>query len=62
MADVRLIYSYDCNGTPAQDWDVVNGKTQIRVHGTNFCLDAGNSAFRIPVDRSFLTLYVYRPP
>lgn len=35
--------SYDCNGTPAQQWVLNKGNTKIQVNGTNFCLDAGSS-------------------
>ncbi|KAF8642814.1 hypothetical protein AX16_009403 [Volvariella volvacea WC 439] len=34
---------YDCNGTGAQRWRVRNGRTQVVLDGTNFCLDAGSS-------------------
>lgn len=33
--------SYDCNGTPAQQWNLKHETTQVRVVGTDFCLDAG---------------------
>lgn len=33
--------SYDCNGTPAQKWDLKQETTQVRVTGTDYCLDAG---------------------
>ena len=41
----RLFYSYDCNGTPAQDWTVITGEgpTKVQLAGTNFCLDAGSN-------------------
>ena len=42
MADVRLIYSYDCNGTNAQKWVINPGQTSVQVAGTNYCLDAGS--------------------
>ena len=37
--------SYDCNGTPAQNWTVTSttGSTKVQLAGTNFCLDAGSS-------------------
>lgn len=42
-------YSYDCNGTPAQNWVIERGSTSVKANGTNFCLDAGSSAFvRLP--------------
>ncbi|KAJ3511090.1 hypothetical protein NLJ89_g4297 [Agrocybe chaxingu] len=34
---------YDCNGTPAQNWDYTRGSTKVQLRGTNFCLDAGSS-------------------
>ncbi|TFK21499.1 G-X-X-X-Q-X-W domain-containing protein [Coprinopsis marcescibilis] len=34
---------YDCNGTAAQNWVIYRGPTQVRLAGTNFCLDAGSS-------------------
>lgn len=37
--------SYDCNGTQAQKWVIKRGGQQIKVSGTNFCLDAGSSKF-----------------
>ncbi|KAG5650304.1 hypothetical protein H0H81_012686, partial [Sphagnurus paluster] len=33
---------YDCNGTGAQKWILEKANTQLRVAGTNFCLDAGS--------------------
>lgn len=35
--------SFDCNGTPAQVWELIFGPTAVRLNGTDFCLDAGNS-------------------
>lgn len=35
--------SYDCNGTPAQNFILERGSTSVKVNGTNFCLDAGAS-------------------
>lgn len=37
------IRSYDCNGTGAQKWVINRGNGQVKVAGTNFCLDAGSS-------------------
>ena len=34
-------YSYDCNGTGAQNWIVNREYTEVRLAGTKFCLDAG---------------------
>ena len=36
-------YSYDCNGTPAQNWTITTGETKVQLAGTNFCLDAGST-------------------
>ena len=38
--------SYDCNGTPAQSWNLERGSTKVRLDGTDFCLDAGSSMSR----------------
>ena len=39
---ILIVYNrYDCNGTPAQNWWIVNGSTKVKLAGTNFCLDAG---------------------
>ncbi|KAJ3552595.1 hypothetical protein NM688_g4074 [Phlebia brevispora] len=43
FADGTAVQIYDCNGTPAQNWNFVRGTTSIQVNGTNFCLDAGSS-------------------
>ena len=49
---VRFIYfqifSFDCNGTPAQQWTFNPGFTKVQVTGTNFCLDAGSSESESP--------------
>ena len=42
----RAWHRYDCNGTPAQNWDLVKGSTKVQLDGTDFCLDAGSSAYR----------------
>ena len=34
---------FDCNGTPAQKWEINTGSTKVKLTGTNFCLDAGLS-------------------
>ncbi len=39
------INSFDCNGTPAQNWILERGSTAVKVNGTNFCLDAGSSTY-----------------
>lgn len=41
----QLCCSYDCNGTPAQTWTIAPGETKVQLTGTNFCLDAGSSAY-----------------
>ncbi|KAH6884294.1 carbohydrate-binding module family 13 protein/putative endo-1,3-beta-glucanase, partial [Coprinopsis sp. MPI-PUGE-AT-0042] len=33
---------YDCNDSPAQNWVYHRGTGQVRVKGTNFCLDSGS--------------------
>jgi hypothetical protein len=33
---------YDCNGTGAQKWLINNGRTKVKLEGTNYCLDAGS--------------------
>ena len=39
-----LSFSYDCNGTGAQQWVLNRGSTAVRLANTNFCLDAGESS------------------
>lgn len=34
QADGTPVQLYDCNGTPAQKWQLVRGQTQIRLAGT----------------------------
>ncbi|KAF6746666.1 G-X-X-X-Q-X-W domain-containing protein [Ephemerocybe angulata] len=34
---------YECNGSAAQNWQLVRGSTKVKLGGTNFCLDAGSS-------------------
>lgn len=36
--------SFDCNGTPAQQWQLNLGATAVQLANTNFCLDAGDGA------------------
>jgi len=43
-----LFNRFDCNGTGAQKWLISKGNTQVKLAGTNFCLDAGSSEFRFP--------------
>lgn len=35
-------FSYDCNGTPAQQWTLTAGGTSVTLYGTGYCLDAGS--------------------
>lgn len=39
---------FDCNETPAQEWEIQRGSTKVRVAGQNFCLDAGSSKSNPP--------------
>ncbi|KAL1762545.1 ricin B lectin domain-containing protein [Schizophyllum commune] len=34
---------YDCNGSSGQKWVLSRGSTAVKLAGTNFCLDAGES-------------------
>ncbi|TFK72657.1 hypothetical protein BDN72DRAFT_957163 [Pluteus cervinus] len=34
---------YDCNGTPAQQWLIHEGSTQVKLANSNFCLDSGTN-------------------
>lgn len=43
FADGTPVQIYDCNGTGAQMWVISRGSTKVRVHGTNYCLDAGST-------------------
>jgi hypothetical protein len=43
FANGTPVQIYDCNGTNAQKWVIRQGSGQVRVAGTNFCLDAGSS-------------------
>ncbi|KAF9440465.1 carbohydrate-binding module family 13 protein, partial [Macrolepiota fuliginosa MF-IS2] len=43
FANGTAVQIFDCNGTPAQQWDLQVGETHVRVANTAFCLDAGNS-------------------
>ena len=38
-----VAFSFDCNNTPAQLWELTAGPTAVRLNGTDFCLDAGYS-------------------
>jgi len=38
--------SYNCNGTPAQEWIITKYNTKVQLAGTNFCLDAGSGEFK----------------
>ncbi|BEJ13562.1 hypothetical protein CspHIS471_0307360 [Cutaneotrichosporon sp. HIS471] len=43
FANGTPVQVYQCNGTPAQAFTLVRGNQQIKVAGTNFCLDAGSN-------------------
>ncbi|KIJ34538.1 carbohydrate-binding module family 13 protein [Sphaerobolus stellatus SS14] len=50
QADGTPVQVFDCNGSAAQQWLIGPGNTQVRLAGTNFCLDAGsNPASGIPM-------------
>ncbi|KNZ74736.1 Endo-1,4-beta-xylanase A [Termitomyces sp. J132] len=42
FADGTPVQIFDCNGSNAQMWDIMPGNTAVKVHGQNFCLDAGS--------------------
>jgi len=41
--DGTPVQVFDCNGSGAQQWVLTHGNTQVKLAGTNFCLDAGSS-------------------
>ncbi|TFK19341.1 G-X-X-X-Q-X-W domain-containing protein [Coprinopsis marcescibilis] len=43
FANGTPVQIYDCNGTNAQKWIIRQGTGQVRVAGTNFCLDASSN-------------------
>jgi len=43
QANGTAVQIFDCNNTPAQLWELTAGPTAVRLNGTDFCLDAGNS-------------------
>jgi hypothetical protein len=43
--------SFDCNGTPAQQWELNLSETEVRLTNTNFCLDAGDGTLFPPWKR-----------
>ncbi|PPQ75089.1 hypothetical protein CVT24_010154 [Panaeolus cyanescens] len=43
MQNGQPVQIYDCNGTPAQMWAIRRGGQQLKVAGTNYCLDAGSN-------------------
>ncbi|KAH6879697.1 G-X-X-X-Q-X-W domain-containing protein [Coprinopsis sp. MPI-PUGE-AT-0042] len=43
LANGTPVQIYDCNGTAAQKWVIKRGGTQIKLSGTNYCLDAGSN-------------------
>lgn len=54
FANGTPVQVYQCNGTPAQNFQLVrNAAGQVRVSGTNFCLDAGEN----PVNGSKLKIW-----
>ncbi|KAL0947890.1 hypothetical protein HGRIS_010525 [Hohenbuehelia grisea] len=42
QANGTPVQIYDCNGTGAQKWVITRGGQQIKLSGTNYCLDAGS--------------------
>lgn len=38
---------YDCNGSPGQNWVYHRGTGQVRVKGTDFCLDSGSGTLTV---------------
>ncbi|KDQ31550.1 carbohydrate-binding module family 13 protein [Pleurotus ostreatus PC15] len=34
---------YDCNGSSAQNWEISDGPTVVKLAGTNYCLDSGDT-------------------
>ncbi|KAL0951944.1 hypothetical protein HGRIS_008595 [Hohenbuehelia grisea] len=43
QANGTPVQVYDCNGSGAQNWIINPGTTQVKLAGTNFCLDAGST-------------------
>lgn len=43
VANGTPVQIYDCNGSRAQNWMLNRGLTAVRLGGTNFCLDAGDT-------------------
>ncbi|KAL0955592.1 hypothetical protein HGRIS_001828 [Hohenbuehelia grisea] len=43
QANNTPVQIFDCNGSGAQAWNLIPGSTHVRLNGTNFCLDAGDS-------------------
>src|SRR6267154_5799327 len=37
--DKRLTTSYDCNGSPTENWNFQSGSTLIRLANSPFCID-----------------------
>lgn len=48
-----LTTSYACNNSGAQKFTLVRGNQQVKVAGTNFCLDAGTN----PADGSKIKIW-----
>ncbi len=40
---LTVLRRYDCNGSAAQNWALSKGDANLRLAGTNFCLDAGTA-------------------
>ncbi len=47
IALADICRSYDCNGSSAQNWEISDGPTLVKLAGTNYCLDSGDSEHSI---------------
>ena len=61
VPDLPYDNSYDCNGTPAQNWVFAKGSTKVQLSGTNFCLDAGTSTSAYLTVTDLLTAFLQPP-
>ncbi|KAF6747303.1 G-X-X-X-Q-X-W domain-containing protein [Ephemerocybe angulata] len=43
LANGTPVQIYECNGTTAQKWVIKRGGQQIKLSGTDYCLDAGSN-------------------
>ncbi|KAJ3570611.1 hypothetical protein NP233_g4292 [Leucocoprinus birnbaumii] len=43
QANGTPVQIFDCNGTPAQQWDITEGLTTVRLANSPYCLDAGSN-------------------